>query len=260
MSYQSKKQMYDDIVLDYAATKTNRFKFKHEEPKLWSVMGDVKDLNILDFGCGSGYSTRQLKERGAKDVVGVDISGEMIKQARHDEKETPLGISYDVGDAVNYISDRQYDIITATYLFCYAESRKMLEAMCQTMFKNIQPGGRLISVTTVLDKNCNLVDMNLGYRMVACPVFDNQENYENLLKVDYELYSEDRRSKCCFQNYLWKPEIIEELLYSSGFTSVNIISILAGVPRVIFTAIRPEFSNDLIEDSTQLDMNLSKKI
>ena len=120
MNCQDKKQIYDDIVLDYAATKTNSFKFNHEEPKFWSVMGDVKDLNIIDFGCGSGYSTRQLKEKGAKDVVGVDISGEMIKQARHDEKENPLGILYRVGDAANYISDRKYDIITATYLFCYA--------------------------------------------------------------------------------------------------------------------------------------------
>ena len=260
MSSQSKKQMYDDIVLDYAATKTNSFKLKHEEPKFWSLMGDVKDLNILDFGCGSGYSTRQLKEKGAKDVVGVDISGEMIKQARHDEMENPLGISYHVGDAVNYISDRQYDIFTATYLFCYAETRERLEAMCQTMFKNIRPGGRLISVSTVLDKTCKLVDMSLGYRMVACPVVDSQENKDDLLKVDYELYSEDRKSKACFQNYLWRPEIIEQLLYSSGFTSVKITSILSGVPRVIFTAIRPEFSSDLIQGTTQSNMMLSKQI
>ena len=249
--------MYDDIVLDYEATKTNSFKFKHEEPKLWSVMGDVKDLKVLDLGCGSGHFTKQLKERGAKDVVGVDISGEMIKQARHDEKETPLGISYHIGDAVNYISDRQYDVVTAIYLFCNAESRKMLEAFCQTMFKNIRPGGRLISVTTVLDKNCKLVDMSLGYKMVACPAVDSQENQDDLLKVDHELYSEDRRSKACFQDYLWKPEIIEQLLYSSGFTSVKIISILSGVPRVIFTAIRPEFSNDFIEGTTQSNMKLN---
>ena len=240
MSYQSTKQMYDDIVLDYEATKTNSFKFKHEEPKLWSVMGDVKDLKVLDLGCGSGHFTKQLKERGAKNVVGVDISGEMIKQAQHDEKETPLGISYYIGDAVNYISDRQYDVVTAIYLFCNAESRKMLEDICQTMFKNIRPGGRLISVTTVLDKNCKLVDMSLGYKMVACPVVDTQENQDDLLKVDYELYSEDRRSKACFQNYLWKPEIISHILCSSGFTSVNITPILSGVPVMIVTAIRPE--------------------
>ena len=187
MSCQSKKQMYDDIVLDYAATKTNSFKSKHEEPKLWSVIGDVKGQTILDFACGSGHFTKQLKERGAKDVVGVDISGEMIKLARQDEKESPLGISYHLGVAVNYNSNRQYDIITATYLFCYAETRKMLEAMCQTMFKNIRPGGRLICVTTILDKTCNLVDMSLGYKMVACPVVDSQENQDDLLKVDYEL-------------------------------------------------------------------------
>ena len=164
----------------------------------------------------------------------------MLREQVRAENTASLGISYHVGDAANYISDHQYDIITAIYLFCYAETRKMLEAMCQTMFKNIRPGGRLISVTTILDKTCNLVDMSLGYKMVACPVVDTQENQDDLLKVDYELYSEDRRSKACFQNYLWKPEIISHILCSSGFTSVNITPILSGVPVMIVTAIRPE--------------------
>ena len=96
--------------------------------------------------------------------------------------------------------------------------------------------------------------------MVVCPVVDSQENQDDLLKVDYELYSEDRKSKCCFQNYWWKPEIIEQQLYSSGFTSVDFVSILSGVPRMIVTAIRPEFSNDYIEVTSQSNENSSNKI
>ena len=240
MSAENKKELYDDIVLDYAAAKTNIFKLKHEETEFWKAIGDVKGNTILDLACGSGYFSRQLKAKGAKDVVGVDISEEMIKQAQHDEKDTPLGISYYVEDAVSYISDHQFDIITALYLFCYAGSREMLQTICQNVYKNTLPGGRLISVTTVLDKNCRLEDMSLGYRFVPSTMIDSQECQEDLLKVDIELYSGDMKSKCCFPNYLWNPEIIKQLLCSSGFTSVNMTPILSGVPVMIVTAIRPE--------------------
>ena len=64
MSTKINKEIYDDIVLDYAAAKTNVFKVKHEETKFWKEIGDVKDQTILDLACGSGYFTRQMKEKG----------------------------------------------------------------------------------------------------------------------------------------------------------------------------------------------------
>ena len=79
MSTNSKKEIYDDIVLDYAAAvKTNVFRVKHVETKFWKEIGDVKDQTILDLACGSGDFTRQMKENGANAVVGVDISEEMV--------------------------------------------------------------------------------------------------------------------------------------------------------------------------------------
>ena len=43
------------------------------------------------MACGSGYYTRKLKQMGAGDTIGVDISEEMIKEARKIELEEPLG-------------------------------------------------------------------------------------------------------------------------------------------------------------------------
>ena len=239
MSTQCKKEIYDDIAMDYAAAKTNVFKVKHEETKFWKEIGDVKDQTILDLACGSGYFTRQMKEKGAKAVVGVDISEEMVKHARSCEEETPLGVLYHVEDAVSYVSCRQFDIVTALYLFCYAESKESLQTICQNAFMNTKPGGRFIGVTTVLDENSKLVDMSLGYKFVACPVIEGQEVQNDVLKVDCELYSGDMKSKCCFPNYLWKPERIKQSLNLSGFSSVKIKSILSGAPVMTVTAVRP---------------------
>ena len=44
--------------------------------------GYVKDKVVLDVACGAGYGSRYLFDKGAKTVVGGDISPEAIKAAR----------------------------------------------------------------------------------------------------------------------------------------------------------------------------------
>jgi ubiquinone/menaquinone biosynthesis C-methylase UbiE len=48
--------------------------------KALEILGLEKG-SILDAGCGTGFSTRVVKEQGF-DVVGVDVSSEMIKLAK----------------------------------------------------------------------------------------------------------------------------------------------------------------------------------
>jgi 2-polyprenyl-3-methyl-5-hydroxy-6-metoxy-1,4-benzoquinol methylase len=33
---------------------------------LWECLGDVRDLDVLDLGCGAGWLSKQLFERGAR--------------------------------------------------------------------------------------------------------------------------------------------------------------------------------------------------
>ena len=45
-----------------------------ETPQLFELIGDVKDKEILDLGCGAGNNDRKLIEKGAKSVLGIDLS------------------------------------------------------------------------------------------------------------------------------------------------------------------------------------------
>lgn len=101
MSETKSCQIYDDIVSDYSAIKTNPFKTNYEKPAFWKALGDVKDKNVLDLACGSGYYTSSLKQIGANKVVGVDISKGMVEDARQQQKGA--GVQYEVGDAANYM-------------------------------------------------------------------------------------------------------------------------------------------------------------
>jgi ubiquinone/menaquinone biosynthesis C-methylase UbiE len=67
-------------------------------PTVYELLGDVADQRICDLACGQGLVARQLAEHGAK-VTAVDLSGELLKIARHYQDNTAFGIAYIQGDA-----------------------------------------------------------------------------------------------------------------------------------------------------------------
>jgi SAM-dependent methyltransferase len=60
---------------------------------LLGLLGPVAGLRVLDVACGHGRISRELARRGA-DVVGVDISGALIRKAQEAEQIEELGIVY----------------------------------------------------------------------------------------------------------------------------------------------------------------------
>lgn len=88
--------LYDTFAGDYAK---NAPSFDREPaPALQSLIGPPRSQRVLDLACGHGPYARWLAERGAE-VVGVDLSGELLKRARELESAAPLGITYLEGDA-----------------------------------------------------------------------------------------------------------------------------------------------------------------
>lgn len=136
---------YDDIAAEYAASKQLPFRLVVEAPGLFRLAGDVKGKSLLDLACGDGTFSRAFARRGAKPVVGVDLSDAMIEQARAAERAAPLGIAYRQGDAAVLGEIGTFDLVSAAYLFNYAKDRSQLFAFARTVYANLKPGGRLIA-------------------------------------------------------------------------------------------------------------------
>ena len=85
-SYQSATFAEDYSKLDFSNTYHLAFR---DLPEIYSAR--VKGTAALDFGCGTGRSTRFLRGLGFE-TIGVDISPEMVAKAHEiDPTETGTG-------------------------------------------------------------------------------------------------------------------------------------------------------------------------
>ena len=120
---------YDAIADEYAASKLLPWRLQVEQPTLFGLIGDVRGKAVLDLACGDGIYARQLADRGASRVHGVDLSPGMIELARKAEAAQSRGIAYSVCDAADVRGLEGFDVVMAAYLFNYAQDRVQLRRM-----------------------------------------------------------------------------------------------------------------------------------
>ena len=114
------------------------YRYEFFGPAQIAMCGEVKGLRVLDVGCGSGYFSRAMAERGAT-VVGVDIAENMIEHAR-----TAGGdIEYQVLDAAK-ISPAlgQFDLVTS----CLAlQDMPNPDRVMKAIYTVMKPRARLVA-------------------------------------------------------------------------------------------------------------------
>lgn len=114
-------------------------------PPTLDFCGDPTGKRVLDLGCGEGYCARQIKERGAASLLGIDISSEMIERAQLQELQSPLQIQYQVGSATDlkHLETASFDLAIAVFLFNYLTIDEMIHVM-QEMHRLLVAGGTFV--------------------------------------------------------------------------------------------------------------------
>lgn len=91
-----------------------------EIPVIKSMLPDLKNKTILDLGCGNGGMSRYFIEQGAKSVLAIDISNNMINEAY--EKNNLEGITYQVLEMENISKlNLKFDLVFSSLAFHYVE-------------------------------------------------------------------------------------------------------------------------------------------
>ena len=89
--------------------------FKNREEDI-RVLPDVRGLDIIELGCGTAYFAAWLKKRGARRVVGVDITPAQLDTARRMDEEFGLGLEFIEANAEAVpLPDQSFDIAFSEY-------------------------------------------------------------------------------------------------------------------------------------------------
>ena len=77
------------------------------------ALGDLTGARVLDVGCGTGGTVAQLLDRGAAEVLGVDLSEPMLAAAR-DWSSGPQQY-FEVSDVLDLDRSRTFDVVFSRF-------------------------------------------------------------------------------------------------------------------------------------------------
>ncbi|MFJ5674621.1 class I SAM-dependent methyltransferase [Streptomyces sp. NPDC093097] len=110
-------------------------------PVLLRMLGDVRGRRILDAGCGHGYFSRLLADRGAR-VTGVEPTDTMFGYAQEKERALGQGIRYVQADLTRLpaLGDPFDAVVCSMVLPAIPDWKPALRACVQAL----RPGGLFV--------------------------------------------------------------------------------------------------------------------
>lgn len=186
---------------------------------------EILDGLVVDLGCGSGLTARRLNEAGY-DVLGVDISPEMIELARSnapaaefvvaslfDVELPPCAAVTAIGESINYALDPSV-------------KRRDVAGFARRVFASLLPGGLVmldaagpgrIGPGVTNDARFEGDDWALFVRTEGADDGRSMVRDTMLFRREGELW---RRSDERHRLVLYSPEVVTEQLLTAGFEVV----------------------------------------
>lgn len=111
-----------------------------EWPALRALLPDLRDLRVVDLGCGYGWFCRFAREQGAAEVLGLDVSEKMLARAR--EMTSDPAIQYQRADLESVaLPDEIFDLAYSSLALHYLVH---LDRLVANVSRALSPGGRFV--------------------------------------------------------------------------------------------------------------------
>jgi ubiquinone/menaquinone biosynthesis C-methylase UbiE len=110
-----------------------------------AILGPGQGRTALDFGCGTGRSTRFLQGLGFE-VVGVDIAEAMLARARDRDPGGDYRLVPD-GD-VSGLPASSFDVVLCAFTFDNVPTREKKVGLFQGLKRLLRPDGRIVNLVS----------------------------------------------------------------------------------------------------------------
>jgi len=101
---------------------------------------DPKRMTVLEIGCGAGRVTRALAQVFGQ-VYGVDISGEMVRQAKAAVADLPhVHIFQNNGKDLDVLGLTRFDFAFSSIVFQHIPSRGVIESYIREVHRRLRRG------------------------------------------------------------------------------------------------------------------------
>lgn len=121
----------------------DRYRVDLTDDAVLSAAGDCNNLNVLDGGCGEGYMSRLLAQRGAR-VVGIDTSESLIEAASTHPDAERLAVTHYVASLEEIPEqDARFDVAVCNHVLSDVTEP---DVALHELGRVVRPGGRLIAL------------------------------------------------------------------------------------------------------------------
>lgn len=149
--------------------------------------------HLLEIGCGTGRMTEFMKDYI---VTGIDISGEMIKQAKRRLRKLSR-ISFMETDGYTIpLPSNHFDIVFSYIVFQHFKTQEMVESNFREVYRVLEPGG-IFKVRVRTDK---IDSMNPWWAGVN---FEEREGYSEAAEMASRIGFEILKTKKVRHYGLW---------------------------------------------------------
>lgn len=157
--------------------------------EIQTIESHLKSGDILDCGCGNGYTTLHLaKKLSNSHLVGVDFSENMIDGANRFLKESQLqsNCEFHCANIFNFLEkdNRKYDTIITERLLINLPSEKHQLDLIDILSTKLKPKGRLILVEASKNGLKQLNEVRVDCELEPIP--DVYAGNDSSLKINEE--------------------------------------------------------------------------
>ena len=111
-----------------------------EQPEMSRLLPDVRGMHVLDLGCGFGHNCADFADKGARRVVGIDISKKMLEVAERESAR--LNIEYKNISMTEIASiSESFDLVYSSLAFHYIDD---LDKLMRDIAALLNTGGTLL--------------------------------------------------------------------------------------------------------------------